>query len=36
MIPLPPLEEQKHIVCKIEEMLELTKRMKNSINVNIQ
>jgi type I restriction enzyme S subunit len=34
IIPPPPLEEQKRIVCKIEEMLKLTNKMKNSLNIN--
>lgn len=32
VLPLPPLEEQRRIVAKIEEMLQLTNRMKNTLN----
>lgn len=32
ILPLPPLEEQQRIVDKIDEMVELTNRLKNSIS----
>ncbi|MGW6297980.1 restriction endonuclease subunit S [Peribacillus butanolivorans] len=34
IIPIPPINEQKRIVDKIEEMNELTIRMKNNISIN--